>query len=69
MLLRATKSFSGIVSMGNGEIKDISDKAIVKDLLDAGYVERVEDPAPVKAAKTEKPAAKKAASKKAPAKK
>lgn len=34
-------SFSGIVSMTVGEVKEITDKEVVKDLLQAGYIEEV----------------------------
>lgn len=39
MLVKALKSFAGAVSMGAGETRDIDDEAILRDLLDAGYVE------------------------------
>lgn len=41
MLLKALTSFSGIVSMCEGETREIDDAAIVADLLRAGYVEEV----------------------------
>ena len=41
MLYRAKVSFSGIVSMTMGEVKEITDSSIVKDLLSAGYIEEV----------------------------
>ena len=41
MLVKAKKSFAGLVTMGTGETKEITDDAIVKDLLEAGYVEEV----------------------------
>ena len=34
-------SFSGIISMTVGEIKEITDKEVVKDLLQAGYIEEI----------------------------
>jgi hypothetical protein len=40
-VVKAKKSFAGIVTMGAGEVKEITDDAIVKDLLAAGYVEEV----------------------------
>lgn len=40
----AKVGFSGKVSMRKGEIKEISDKFIVNDLLKAGYIEPVEKP-------------------------
>lgn len=39
MPYRALLSFSGLISMASGEIRDISDIDIVKDLLKAGYIE------------------------------
>ena len=57
MLVRALVSFSGIVSMGMGEEKEIKDKAIAKDLLSCGYVEQVDkDPPAEKAKRAEKKA-------------
>ena len=41
MMYKALVSFSGIVSMHAGEVKDISDANIVKDLVKAGYIEEV----------------------------
>ena len=42
MKVKALVSFSGLVSMSKGEVKDIRDKSIVTDLLRAGYVEQTE---------------------------
>lgn len=39
--LKALKSFAGKISMYAGEVKEVTDEAIVKDLLHAGYVEVV----------------------------
>ena len=41
MLVKALISFCGKVSMNYGEIKDISEKPVVDDLVKAGYVEKV----------------------------
>ena len=41
MLGRAKLSFTGVVSMTKGEVREISDFAIAKDLLKAGYIEEV----------------------------
>ena len=49
-MYRALVSFGGLVSMAKGEVRDISDKEVVKDLLSAKYIEEV---------KTEKASAKK----------
>lgn len=41
MMYKASVSFGGKVSMSVGEVKDISDVNIAKDLLRAGYIEEV----------------------------
>ena len=42
MLVKALKSFSGKnISMFEGEVKDISDKTLLSDLLNAKYIEEV----------------------------
>lgn len=41
MKYKARVSFGGKVSMGVGEVKDISDVNIAKDLLKAGYIEEI----------------------------
>lgn len=38
---KALKSFSGAISMHEGETREIEDAAIVADLLKAGYIEEV----------------------------
>lgn len=38
---RALKSFSGIISMHEGETREIDDAELVADLLRAGYIEEV----------------------------
>ena len=38
---RALKSFSGAISMYDGETREIEDAEIVADLLRAGYIEEV----------------------------
>ena len=40
-MYRAIVGFSGLLNMKKGEIKEIKDKALVKDLLKAGYIEEV----------------------------
>jgi hypothetical protein len=40
-MYKALKSFSGLVSMRKGEVRDISNLAYVKDLLNAKYIEEV----------------------------
>lgn len=41
MKYKALVGFSGIVSMAKGEVKDITDQAIVDDLLEANYIQEV----------------------------
>ena len=41
MLVKAKLSFTGVISMGKGEVREISDLAIAKDLLKVGYIEEV----------------------------
>ena len=43
MMYKAIVSFSGIVSMAEGDIAEIADKAVSEDLLNAGYIEAVEE--------------------------
>jgi hypothetical protein len=40
---KAIKSFSGLISMRKGEVRDLKEveKHIIKDLLEAGYIEEV----------------------------
>ena len=38
---KALKSFSGIISMHEGETREIKDTEIVADLTKAGYIEEV----------------------------
>lgn len=38
---KALKSFSGIISMHEGEVREIDDAELVADLLRAGYIEEV----------------------------
>ena len=65
-MYKALKSFSGVVSMVSGEVKDISNPLVVKDLVKAGYIVEVkpaktkaEVEAEVKPKKTTKKTAKK----------
>ena len=53
-MYKALISFSGLVSMAEGDVRDIANKDVVKDLLKAGYIEEV---------KTDKSAKKKTAKK------
>lgn len=43
MEYRALVSFSGIISMAMGEIREIDDEPIAKDLLRAGYIEELKE--------------------------
>ena len=54
-MYRALISFSGLISMAEGEIKEIADKAMAKDLLNAGYIEEVTPDHPSDAPAEEKP--------------
>ena len=38
MQYKALKSFTGLISMVKGQVQEIKDGAIVKDLLQAGYI-------------------------------
>lgn len=61
-MYKALKSFSGVVSMVSGEVKDISDPLVIKDLVKAGYIVEVKPAktkAEVEAKKTTKKTAKK----------
>lgn len=51
MLVKALVSFSGTVSMGVGEVKEIADKATAKDLLSCGYVVQLDKEQPVEKVK------------------
>lgn len=50
MAYKALKSFSGLVSMRGGEVRETLDADIAKDLLRAGYIEEVK---PAEKAKAE----------------
>lgn len=52
MAYRALKSFSGVISMVKGEVREIKDEAIAKDLVRAGYVADMQEKQ--KAAKSSK---------------
>jgi hypothetical protein len=58
-MYKAKVSFSGVVSMNVGEVADVADVNIAKDLLKAGYIEEVkpaEKAKPSKATSNKKPA-------------
>ena len=60
MEYKALVSFSGKVSMSVGEVKNIADVNIAKDLLRAGYIEEIKpaEKAEAKAPKSNKKGAK-----------
>lgn len=41
---KALVSFSGKVSMAEGQVKDLTDNTVIKDLVKAGYIEEVNPP-------------------------
>ena len=41
MKIRAVENFSGLISMRKGEERELEDELLLKDLLEAGYVEEV----------------------------
>lgn len=53
MAYRALRSFSGIVTMVKGEVREIDNEEVVKDLLRAGYIVDLSEKQ--KAAKSSKP--------------
>lgn len=42
-MFRAKKSFSGLITMREGEVREISDQALIKDLLRADYIEEIKE--------------------------
>lgn len=65
-MYRALVSFSGVVSMAQGETREIGDENIAKSLLKAGYIEPVEIVEVIETAPKEKPKAKTTKSNKIP---
>lgn len=53
MAYRALRSFTGLVSMVKGEVREIEDEGIVNDLIKSGYIEDLSEKQ--KAAKSSKP--------------
>lgn len=43
MKYRALLSFSGLISMSMGDVREIADKDIANDLLKAGYIEELKE--------------------------
>jgi hypothetical protein len=56
---KATKSFSGIISMKKGDEREINDEELAKDLLQAGFVIALESEEKMTAKKTAKKSSKK----------
>lgn len=52
-MYKALVSFGGKVSMGAGEVRDLTDATIIKDLLRAGYIEEIKPAEKVVKAKAE----------------
>lgn len=44
MLYKALKTFSGLVTMVEGDVKDIPDKKVADDLLRSKYIEEIKVP-------------------------
>ena len=42
MVVKAKVSFAGAISMSQGEVREIDDKAVLSDLIACGYVEPTE---------------------------
>lgn len=42
MAFKAVKSFSGVINMKKGDVKEIEDNKVAEDLVRVGYVEEVE---------------------------
>lgn len=45
---KALVSFAGRVSMYKGQVKNLTDKDVIADLLRAGYIEEIEQKKPVR---------------------
>lgn len=43
MMYKAIESFSGLITMAAGEMREIEDAYIAADLLKAGYIEEVKE--------------------------
>lgn len=60
VMYKATKSFSGIISMKKNDVREIKDEEVAKDLIRAGYVIELADESKPKTAISKKTAKKKA---------
>ena len=54
MTYKAMISFSGILSMAEGEVRDISDSSLAKELLRCGYIKEAEEKKTTKKGKGKK---------------
>lgn len=45
-MYKALKSFVGKVSMYEGEVKEITDEEVIKDLLKAGFIKEIKSAKP-----------------------
>lgn len=43
LMYKANKSFSGVISMKRGDVREIKDVEVAKDLIRAGYVSELAD--------------------------
>jgi hypothetical protein len=48
MMYKALISFTGLVSMAKGDVREISDISLANDLLKAGYIEEAGETPPQK---------------------
>ena len=64
MAYRALKTFTGLITMVKGEVREIKDEAVAKDLVKNGYVVSLSE----KKAEKKEPETEKAGDVKAPAK-
>lgn len=46
MKVQALKSFAGIISMSEGDVREISDVSLCNDLIDAKLVKKAEEKKP-----------------------
>lgn len=46
MMYKALISFTGLVSMAQGDVREISDISLANDLLKAGYIEEAKEEKP-----------------------
>ena len=44
MMYQALVSFTGLISMAKGDVKEISDISLANDLLKAGYIVNISEP-------------------------